>query len=212
MKIIHISDTHNQHYDLLLPPSDILIHSGDFTIKGSIRATEDFIDWFSKQDAKYKILICGNHDLYPYIYHSDFKKLCKKKGIIYLYCEEVEIEGIRIYGCPIVRLSGTPAFTVKTERELSYFFNKMPYGLDILVTHMPPLGILDLSSKNYGMKNFGSESLRSNVLLKQPKYHLFGHIHPSYGRIKYEGIEFLNSSLCDNKNKIVNKYQEIIIE
>lgn len=36
MTILHISDTHSLHHQLQhLPPADILVHSGDFTLRGS---------------------------------------------------------------------------------------------------------------------------------------------------------------------------------
>ena len=47
MKIVHISDTHNQHRRLnRLPDADIFVHSGDFTMNGSEQEAIDFIREF----------------------------------------------------------------------------------------------------------------------------------------------------------------------
>ena len=46
MKIVHISDTHNQHRRLnRLPDADIFVHSGDFTMNGSEQEAIDFMNW-----------------------------------------------------------------------------------------------------------------------------------------------------------------------
>jgi predicted phosphodiesterase len=62
MRIVAISDTHGKHNELDVPDGDILIHCGDFTMKGLMSETNDFIDWFEKQPHPNKILICGNHE------------------------------------------------------------------------------------------------------------------------------------------------------
>ena len=66
-KICCISDTHENHNSLNMPKDiDILIYADDFTNwKTSNKANVDsFLDWFKKQNAKYKFLVCGNHELY----------------------------------------------------------------------------------------------------------------------------------------------------
>ena len=61
----------------------------------------------------------------------------------------------------------------------------IPKDLDILVTHMPPYGILD--------EEMGSLEILNFVLKSKPKYHLFGHIHATAGQ------EFqLGQTICRN--------------
>ena len=75
LKICCISDTHEKHERLKMPDDiDILIYAGDFTNWSSSKenTVNDFLNWFKNQKAKYKILVCGNHDLY-------FTKLSKSK-------------------------------------------------------------------------------------------------------------------------------------
>ena len=45
---------------------------------------------------------------------------------------------------------------------------------------------------------------------KKPKYHVFGHIHESYGEYEENGIKFLNVSHVDVDYKPVNK--PVVIE
>ena len=51
MKILHLSDTHNLHRELIdLPKADLIIHSGDISFSGEGNEVMDFIDWFYKLD------------------------------------------------------------------------------------------------------------------------------------------------------------------
>jgi len=63
MKIIAISDTHEQHRDLVLPDGDVLVHAGDWTYKGAAPKIDDFLSWFAGQPHKHKVFIAGNHEL-----------------------------------------------------------------------------------------------------------------------------------------------------
>ena len=51
---------------------------------------------------------------------------------------------------------------------------------DIVVTHEPPVMILDESN---GV-NWGNAPLRNRVQEIKPRYHLFGHAHDAYGTEK----------------------------
>ena len=64
-RLILISDTHSSHEGLgVLPGGDILIHAGDFTESRPPKPAEykHFIDWFSSQPHRHKVLISGNRD------------------------------------------------------------------------------------------------------------------------------------------------------
>ena len=64
-------------------------------------------------------------------------------------------------------------------------------NLDLLITHAPPLGILDTAQTS---KHTGDLSILSFVQQNQPKIHLFGHIHQSYGTFQQSGTLFINCS------------------
>jgi len=61
---VHLSDTHNMHRQIVMPPGDILIHTGDCTQAGSDAELKDFDDWLGEQKAYFRhvIVIAGNHD------------------------------------------------------------------------------------------------------------------------------------------------------
>lgn len=57
----------------------------------------------------------------------------------------VEIEGVRIFGSPYTPYFVGNAFQYPLNRE-KIIWNCIPDKLDLLVTHGPPAGILDLNS------------------------------------------------------------------
>ncbi len=56
MRLVCISDTHNQHDALQLPGGDVLIHAGDFTGMGRVQEVEAFAKWFGAQSHPHKIV------------------------------------------------------------------------------------------------------------------------------------------------------------
>ena len=103
------------------------------------------------------------------------------------------------------------------------FYKQFNQKIDIMVTHGPPLGILDLVSPIYPFdengkyiinhediithsdKIVGCEGLREFVFKIKPTTHIFGHIHESAGRTKINGIDFINASCLNGQYKMTNK-------
>jgi Icc-related predicted phosphoesterase len=58
-----------------------------------------------------------------------------------------------------------------------------------------------------GTNHLGSKLLLEKACQIKPKYHIFGHIHDSYGKYadKINGITFINISLLDERYDFVNK-------
>jgi Icc-related predicted phosphoesterase len=181
MKLLHISDTHSYH-DLLSIPKDIdmIIHSGDCSNHRTPGINEhevmDFINWYNLVDAKYKIYVAGNHDTSieaGLITKKDFENA----GIIYLQQESVEIERLKIFGSPYTPSFLNWAFN-KDRSKLHDVWQMIPEDTDILITHGPPMNVLDLAYKGSSVLEFcGCSALRKRVLNIEPRLHLFGHIH-----------------------------------
>ena len=187
MKILHISDTHTNHDKINIPSDiDLIIHSGDFSSRKDTERNEkeciDFIDWFSSLDIKYKVLVAGNHDTSIQA-RSITPEQMKNRGIIYLENASVKIEGLLIWGSPYTPRYGEWAF-MRAEQELGSIWNTIPDDADIVITHSPPRGMLDLTFDNEisGTPYYrlcGSQSLAERINEVQPVLHCFGHIHNS---------------------------------
>ena len=187
MKILHISDTHCQHEKINIPSDiDLIIHSGDFSNKKDTERNEkectDFIEWFSSLDIKYKVLVAGNHDTSIQARLVTPEEI-KNRGIIYLENASVKIEGLLVWGSPYTPRYGEWAF-MRAEQELDSIWNTIPDDADIVITHSPPRGMLDLTfdSDSDGTPYYrlcGSQSLAERINEVQPILHCFGHIHNS---------------------------------
>ncbi len=202
MKIIAISDTHKQYNKLKLPKGDILIHAGDIDLD-YLGDVVDFNNWLSTLPFKYNVVIAGNHDRCSYYNSNTTKKLLT--NAIYLENSGCEIEGIKIWGSPI-----TPRFMdwyfMEDRDKIHKYWDLIPKDTDILITHGPPFGILDYVKRgNILTQNLGCESLLETINKIKPKYHIFGHIHYSYGVKIINDTTFINCSVVDEDYEVVNK-------
>jgi Icc-related predicted phosphoesterase len=195
LKIWHIGDTHTFHEMLSVPENiDVVIFSGDCsnpqnTLQNSFEVLT-FLKWFGQLPIKHKIFVAGNHDVSierKMILKDDFTS----NGIIHLWDEEVIIEGVKVYGSPY-----TPSFGVgwafnKNRAKIGRVWENIPEDTDILVTHGPPKGVLDLSYNRNGKLEFcGDVSLKKRIRQLQIKLVCFGHIH-NYKDITNQGWTIL---------------------
>ena len=196
MKILHISDTHGFHHQLGdLPDADVIVHSGDFCMIGTQQEALYFLNWFCDLPYKYKIFICGNHD--ECLYNANIDGL--DSNVFYLNNSDVEIEGLKFYGVPL--------FMSDSYRRQDIYYKLIPSDIDVLITHSPPLGILDFDMD----RNWGSDVLLDRINEINPKAHLFGHIHLSHGILKKGHTLYSNAAIMNDNYTNLNSYNLIEI-
>lgn len=195
MKILHISDTHGSHRRLTdLPDADVLVHSGDFTMTGSEAEALDFLQWLCDLPYPHKIFICGNHD--ECLYGSNIEGL--DSNVHYLCASGVEIEGVKFYGIPMFL---SDSISGRQNR----YYSEIPADTDVLVTHSPAYGILDLDDGiDSRFINYGSEQLRDILPGLRIKAHLFGHIHRQHGILRRNGIIYSNGAIMNEDYTKIN--------
>lgn len=216
MKLVAISDTHLDH-GFTIPDGDILVHAGDLTVRGTRREMIEALDFLRDQPHQHKIIIAGNHDLYfETLMRHEIDSLTK--GLIYLQDSGCMIEGLRFYGAPwqprVLRFKSGAyhhwAFNIKRGKELRQKWQIIPDGVDVLITHTPPRGTGDQSTK-YKTARYkaGCSDLRERVWEIKPKVHIFGHVHHGYGEYKKGGVYYANAALCNYHQQVVNRPIEI---
>ncbi len=205
MKITCISDTHGKHDHLSLPAGDMLIHTGDLSHKGRKQEIKAFLTWFAEQPFRYKIFIAGNHDFFIEQSPNSFRRMIPSE-CIYLENSEILIEGIHIWGSPITPYFYNWAFNRHRGQDIARYWDEIPKGTDILITHGPPSMVLD---RTYGGRYVGCDTLRETVLDINPQYHIFGHIHEGYGKKMLGYTQCINSSILNVFNKPMNTPQII---
>lgn len=212
MKFQLTSDTHGFYPDI--PKGDVFIHAGDFSsARGSMAQLKMFTEWVEAAPCRHKIVIAGNHDFELDKHKWLAKKILAMHDIIYLEDSGAYIGGVNsshrlyVYGSP-----WHPKIWGKFELErtdLPAVWDLIPEYTDILVTHGPPLNILDRTDGN---DNEGDSALQDAVKRVQPKLHVFGHIHEGCGvlpwREDYPTIS-INASFCDTDYHPRNEIIEI---
>ena len=191
IRIVVVSDTHEDHRMIKIPDGDILLHCGDFTNRHHWfnlsdeqipQSLIDFNQWLGQLPHRYKIVIGGNHDVNLEKHSQEEIQSKYLTNCIYLRDQLIEIEGISIYGC-----------SWSTDGESKW--NLIPSNVDILMTHIPPKSILDSafqpknsslkeigSRRNNSIHGVGSKSLLNEIIGRiRPRVHCFGHIHDSFG-------------------------------
>jgi predicted phosphodiesterase len=214
LRIVFISDTHDLHDRMLtpVPDGDILIHAGDATGMGRMHEVATFGAWFRNLPHKNKVVIAGNHD-WLFEKNLPLAKDMLNNGIlgigggkiIYLQDEAVEVEGLKIYGSPWQPAFYDWAFNLQRGEEIKRKWDLIPEGLDILITHGPPVGIHDQITPHMGSEHLGCEELLKAVERTKPKIHVFGHIHGGYGKTQYADTLFINAAICNEAYKPVNE-------
>jgi Icc-related predicted phosphoesterase len=94
------------------------------------------------------------------------------------------------------------AFNLPRGEPLREKWALIPSGIDILVTHTPPYGIGDRTSRG---ESVGCEDLLETVLRIKPRLHVFGHIHEGYGQYNKNGILFINASVTDASMQLAHQ-------
>lgn len=199
--IIHaIADLHG--YKPHLEGGDLLVIGGDLTARDTLEEYEWFCEWLQALPYRCKVVIGGNHDNLL----ENGALTITGTGIHYLCDSGIEFEGLNIWGSPYTaRFSGQNphcmAYSVKSDLQLRDHFDLIPDGLDILVTHSPPYGILD----NCPNGRVGSKELHKAIFRVRPRLCLFGHIHEQGGKIvEAQGITFANCSYVDARYRPVH--------
>ena len=212
MKITFISDTHTKHKQLDLPGGDLLIHSGDIMNSGYSKSDiHTFCEWFEAQDYKHKIFIAGNHDRMFENHPLESNTIVNKYDVTYLQDDEHLIDGVKLYGTPWQPEFCNWAFNLpRRGDELMAKWGAIPKDTDILITHGPAIGQLDVSG--YGGQNVGCELLRERIDKVKPLIHVFGHIHGSAG-YKFDGTtHYFNASVLNERYEYQNKPMTIDLD
>jgi len=191
MIIVGASDLHGG-WPRDMPSGDVLVLAGDCLnedpklgirkpFQAQYQLNEDlpkFNAWVESLPYRLKIYVPGNHD-----WAFEEMPLLSREALSsmkVLVDDGVEFEGIRFWGTPWVPHLQGWAFYAREEKLIA-MFSKIPrMQPDVLITHAPPLGILDASQSDH----FGSKELLHYIDRAKPKVHIFGHVHESHGRLQ----------------------------
>jgi len=196
LRLVCLSDTHNQHRKIKVPAGDVLVHAGDFTAFGKRGHAEDFNAWLGELPHKLKLVVVGNHEN-----NAEWRKSTQdilSNAILLRQTGHEMPNGPRFFGtdffwpCP----SGNP------------YFDQIAGDTDVLIAHGPAKGCVD------GGK--GCDSLLEAVRRVQPAVVISGHVHFARGasELRHQNGErtvLLNAANCGSGNKDRSYAQKPIV-
>jgi hypothetical protein len=197
MRIIAISDTHGLHDRMAqVPDGDVLIHAGDFMNSGrDAREIRSFDDWLGGVQIKHRIVCAGNHDMLferlPDIARSNLR------NAVYLENSGITIDNVSFWASPFTPEFLNWSFMYPRGDAARQYWDQIPSGLDVLITHGPPHGILDQVTP--GTEHLGCEVLYRAVEEKRPRVHIFGHIHGGAGLLENGITRFVNAAYLNER-------------
>lgn len=211
MRLVIISDTHDALDEMSIPEGDVLIHCGDFSNTCSDCEIQRFNIHFGKLNFQCKIIVPGNHDyrLLAGSTDSESARAMLDESFHILDDQLLELGGLKIFGSGwrprmmalpkrkiglLARVFGSPV--------QSNCWEVIPHSMDVLITHGPPSGILDLTETG---SHAGCEVLRQRVEEAPPRLHCFGHIHHSYGIVRGAKTVFANAASVNELYQPINK-------
>lgn len=218
MRIAHVSDSHGapslvraacaSEADVVVITGDCLsnrgrvplssLYGGLYGMDGIVPALEREYQrkWLRRYAKKWAqelvrrhtpiIVVAGNHDFIPYAgwlehYGADVHEITDQRPCI-------DLLGVRWAGFRQV-----PPITgewVGEHADLTPYVERVrACNPDVLLTHAPPLGILD-------QEGYGSPELRAWLLSDSHRVraHFFGHAHAGYGSRMEGGVAFYNGA------------------
>lgn len=229
MKICCISDMHGT-LNFSVPECDLLLIAGDIcpathSPYTSISLQRHWLEnrfkkWIYEQPINYAICVAGNH-CWIWEYGKDEVpswfplNTVDREMMVNAKIECVEdylvwYKGLKIYGTPVQLPFNNWAFN-RTDQQLKKYWDAIPEGLDILLLHSPPYGILDEThNSRYKPEHIGSKSLAKRIKEIRPKLVVFGHNHNNHGVVEEDGIKYVNASLVDEEYKLTR--EPIVVE
>jgi hypothetical protein len=236
-----MSDTQGRERSIPnIESGDVLVHTGNFSKNCSHEELLDFRKFLDEVAHPHKLVVAGNKDISLQLeYYKKFgslwhESLFKDPGFdpgayseacrivvttpsfpFYLYLDDctstIEINDVicRVYGAPWQKFGKT------SKEEMVAKWNKIPGNLDVLVTHIPPYGILDKLKCEKGsdgatVSHCGDEALLDAVRRAKPRIHVFGHAPSSYGKCTNARVNIFHvtwNALCLCQKSLLYVYQ-----
>ena len=113
-----------------------------------------------------------------------------KGHVLDVHGKRAELYGVCLAGLGASNPMPFSTLFTYSENNIYLILESIMKGCDIMITHTPPLGILDKTA--FGHLG-GSESIRKVVEEHRPALHVFGHIHESPGIERHNGTVFVNA-------------------
>lgn len=176
MRVLAFSDLHlsRRHARALVETSagaELVIGAGDFChVREGLDEAMSLLEGVTVP----MVVVPGNSET------AEELRAAALPGTTVLHAEGVEVDGLRIFGLgggiPVTPF-GDWSFDL-TEGQAADLLDRCS-GADLLITHSPPKGIADVTSRGLSV---GSTAIRDAIERLQPALALCGHVHDCWGQ------------------------------
>lgn len=209
-----MADTHMFHGDFrgdkAVPDGDVLVHAGDMGRAGDEEELSEVARWLGSLPHAHKIVVAGNHDFLFQHEPEKARVLFASHNLLYLEDSACTIDGVTFWGSPWTPVFFDWAFMLARGAALAEKWALVPErGVDVLITHGPPHGVLDDArryrdgdsdaSPGKPPRPVGCEALRDRVAIVKPRVHVFGHIHNNRGVVAQDGTRYVNCTTNESE-------------
>lgn len=211
MKIVATSDIHGKFESLIQETGDLLIIAGDIcpnffrnkhhdAMRQGIWLENEFypllVSLVRRNRFKNIVVVPGNHDRVFEVSPRSVEKLFDFVGIHLLIDKQVEVGGLKIFGSPWSKWFYGDYWAFNLPKEMTgelakKYYGQIPENVDILVSHGPALGILDMTERG---EQVGCPFLLNELRRIKPRLHIFGHIHEDRGVLELDGT--IHANVC----------------
>jgi len=185
-----MADTHARYdrYDPgAFPTCDVFLFAGDVAVEteAQLRA---FDRWLGRLPVERAYLTPGNHD---FVFETK-PDAALENGRCLLH-ESTTLQGVSFFGSPFQPAFFDLAFNRPRGEALRSLWADIPETTDVLLTHTPPAGVLDVPAR-CGDEGVGCGALRRRLEELSVDLHVFGHVHEDYGVERRQGTTFVNAA------------------
>jgi Icc-related predicted phosphoesterase len=223
VKIFHISDEHLLLEEIdskskPLPKADIYVFTGDILNDYMFPATsKEEKDEMTRKSIAFQTFVAQNYCLRKF-YQLDKKTpvVCVRGNHDFIDISSLfrgnvneiindwdcfEVNGVKFSGFRGVNDLGMGKYYPDEKINFYHIKENPNMECDVLITHSPPLGILDGQGSHFGISelNWYINTRMYSENTPALKAHLFGHVHEMGGRLQnIEGIQFSNAACSPN--------------
>eukprot|EP00933_Yihiella_yeosuensis_P063566 TRINITY_DN66741_c0_g1_i1.p1 TRINITY_DN66741_c0_g1~~TRINITY_DN66741_c0_g1_i1.p1 ORF type:complete len:320 (+),score=25.44 TRINITY_DN66741_c0_g1_i1:33-992(+) len=187
VRIIIVSDTHERHSSVTIPPGDVLLHCGDILMSSSLavqshgeEVLEEFNDWLERQPCAEKVVIGGNHDAALQRLGSDAQEVLSAAVYLQDASYRLPLSGLLVYGNAFSRGTSHNRAWQTDDPEVT---RSNCQGADVVMTHewSPTL----------------EDALRDAGC--RPRLWACGHLHASHGARLAGNTVLVNAAIHDTR-------------
>lgn len=218
-RIAAMSDLHG--FQPPVPDADLVIIAGDVCVDRVNGLTANLAPdrqaaWFEtkirpwvRRFAVPTLVTWGNHD---FIHERDL--VATTRGNLQIVVDDlVVVNGLRVWLTPWSNQFMNWNWMKKPEA-LAPIYDRIPIGIDVLVSHQPPYGCGDrypnLETGQY--EHVGSQELLATIRRVAPQVVICGHLHAGYGVHYVDGIPVYNVSVVNDAYQLVHPVTMIEVD